>query len=242
MMKLKALNDPTYRGYEVNVGQSPENLPYYTKILDRCIDQITNLHSHYSRIDVVRFDTKIPKKLGATILQMNRLVSRFIDKVKKKLSLSEWGCHNKVAHGWVFEISERGSKHHHLFLALRHTFKNIGSLNPRRPTGLWKLLTDCAKETFGGKLYFSKFHVVNRNNQDEINSCVKHLSYMAKVRTKDFGTRETHKRFGFSQIKPSENKNAQKATKYAAQQAMKPTPSHRTGRGNKIEHNAPQAA
>lgn len=240
MMKLKELNDPTYRGYKVNNGNETEDLPYYPKILDRIIDQIKNLLSHYSRIDVVRIDTKIPKSLGATILQKNNLISRFIDKVKKTLSQSKWGLHKKIAHGWVFEIGERGSEHHHIFLAFKHTFRNIGKL--KQPKGLWKLLTHCAREVFGGKLYHSKFRVVNRSNQNEINECIEHLSYLAKTRTKHFYTNETHKRFGFSQIKPSQRTPPQKATKHAAQQTAAATLGHPIGMSEKIAHTAPQAA
>lgn len=242
MMKLKELNDPTYRGYRVNNGKDTEDLPYYPKILDRIIDQINNLLSHYSRIDVVRIDTKIPNNLGATILQKNNLVSQFIDKLKKKLSQSKWGCHNKVAHGWVFEIGDLGYEHHHLFLAFKHRFRNIGKLRPKFPAGLCKLLRDCAREVFGGKLYISKLHIINRNNQDEINKCIEHLSYLAKTRTKHFGTDETHKRFGFSQIKPKEITRKNRSAPDDPRRASSATPYTPRGHSKKNSPDASWAA
>lgn len=198
---MKISRDPIHRGYEVNTGKF-KNLAYYTKIMDRIIDQITHLLDHHSRITVLRIDPKLPDIPGISITHKNSMISTFIDKIKKQLTLSKWGAKKRVCHGWVLEFGESGLPHYHLFFAFETSFLHLGSFNTQNPTGFWKFLVECARETFGGSLHFAGRHIVNRNNPSQINECIRHLSYFAKVRTKDFGANETYKRFGFSQIKP----------------------------------------
>lgn len=226
---MKKSKDKIYRDYEINTGRY-NNLSYYPKIVDRIIDQITNLLDHHSRITVLRIDPKYPNIPGVSITQKNSMLSTFIDKVKKQLALSKWGSKKIIAHGWVLEKGEEsGSFHHHLFFAFETSFRHLGSFNPDNPTGFWKFLVECARETFGGSLHFVSNNVVNRNSSSELKACIKHLSYFAKTWTKGFGTNETHKRFGFSQIKPPEYATQQKAAKYATQRATTATPSHPIG-------------
>lgn len=236
---MKTSTDKIYKDYEINTGRF-NNLSYYPKIVDRIIDQITNLLDHHSRITVLRIDPKYPELPGMTIMQKNHALSTFIDKVKKQLLLSKWGSKKQVAHGWVLEKGESGSTHHHLFFAFETSFRSLGSFNPQNPTGFWKFLAECARETFNGSLHFVSSDIVNRNSPSEIKSCIKHLSYFAKTRTKDFGTNEAHKRFSFSQIKPPEYTPTQKALKNAAQQALEATPDNPTGIPQKIDYTMPQ--
>lgn len=237
---MKKSKEKIYRGYEINTGKF-NNLSYYPKIVDRIIDQIINLLDHHSRITVLRIDPKYPDLPGMTIMQKNRAISTFIDKVKKQLLLSKWGNKQQVAHGWILEKGEQnGSTHHHLFLAFETSFRNLGSFNPQNPTGFWKFLVNCARETFGGSLHFVSIDTVNRNSPSEIKACIKHLSYLAKSRTKDFGTKETHKRFSFSQIRPSKYTPTQKAPKNALKQAPEATPGYPIGIPKKIDYTMPQ--
>lgn len=238
---MKESKDPIYRNFEINTGKF-KNLAYYPKIIDRIIDQITNLLDHHSRITVLRIDPKLPNNPDHSIKHKNSMISTFIDKVKKQLSLSKWGSKEHVAHGWVLEIGESGTPHHHLFFAFETSFQKLGSFNAKKPTGFWKFLVDCARETFSGSLHYVNHSVVNRNNPSEVKACIKHLSYFAKIRTKNFGTNETYKRFGFSQIKPPKIAPSQKATKYAAQRATTTGPSHPTGTNKKVDYGAFQAA
>ena len=95
---MKTSTDKIYKDYEINTGRF-NNLSYYPKIVDRIIDQITNLLDHHSRITVLRIDPKYPELPGMTIMQKNHALSTFIDKVKKQLLLSKWGSKKQVAHG-----------------------------------------------------------------------------------------------------------------------------------------------
>lgn len=229
---MRRSREQIYRGYEINTGKFNSS-SYYPKIVDRIIDQITNLLDRHSRITVLRIDPKLPDIPGISKTHKNSMLSTFVDKVKKQLSLSKWGSKEHVAHGWVMEIGESGLPHYHLFFAFETSFRHLGSFNPEKPTGFWKFLVDCARDTFNGSLHYSNHYAVNRSNPTEVKNCIKHLSYFAKVWTKDFGTHETHKRFGFSQIKPLQNTPAQKAAKYAAQQARAATRSYPLGHTKK---------
>ncbi|PTU01699.1 hypothetical protein DBR45_16160, partial [Pseudomonas sp. HMWF031] len=80
----------------------------------------------------------------------------------------------------------------------------LGACYGDTPTQLWKLIYNRWKELSDGSVRPSdtNHHVVNRGNHKQLSTAFYHLSYMCKVRSKDFGTGEHHKRFSNSRLTP----------------------------------------
>ena len=68
---------------------------------------------------------------------------------------------------------------------------------------MWKLFESRWQELTGGTVHFTKNpHFLNRDDKQAFADCFYHLSYLAKIRDKHFGTGESYRRFGFSKLEP----------------------------------------
>jgi hypothetical protein len=198
---LKTTYSDVYRGYSVNADFS-KGWGLYTEILDGIIDQIKNLQNTYSRIHVLRFDIRIPSKKEYCIEAENAQVSALIKAIKSNLALKRWGEHKKVAHGWVREVGKSGHGHYHVFIAYKSFQRSLGIISDDFYSGTWGLIKSCSERITGASVHFSgKAHLINRTDYIRLNDCIYHLSYLAKISSKDFGTGQKHKRYSFSRIK-----------------------------------------
>ncbi|MBH3442232.1 inovirus-type Gp2 protein [Pseudomonas moraviensis] len=195
-MKMKTSFDDTFRGMKVNANKN-KGYGVYPVILDRMLDQITNLQEYHSRVTVVRLDLHFPEGHGTNNKLENTMLSRYIKRCKADLGSSTWGAHKRLVHGWVKEVGESSKSHYHLFFAFQTLQLNLGLLSGAGHTGVWKLLEDRWSELTGGTVHFSKQHRLTRDNPEAFAKCFYHLSYLAKVRDKHFGTGDPHRRFGF---------------------------------------------
>lgn len=194
-----------YKGLQVNNGKY-RNLGLYTCILESIYDQLLAIQSHHSRIWVVRFDLHVPNTNLPAPSTWNLALSKFWGIVKKRLATK--ACYNikEVAYCWCREVGESKHEHYHCYIAFKHETVSFGSFLRKRYTGLWGVLQDAWIELTGGFLKPVKSHTLNRGDVKTLHKVFKHLSYMAKVKTKDFGTGATHKRYNASRLRPNPNK------------------------------------
>lgn len=198
-MKMRINYNDAFKGMKVNANKD-KGYGLYPLILDRMHTQITILQEYHSRVTVVRLDLHFPDGHVTNNKLENTMLSRYIKRCKADLGSSTWGNHKRFVHGWVKEVGESGKSHYHLFFAFQTLQLNLGLISGSGHTGVWKLLEDRWSELTGGTVHFSKHHRLTRDNPEAFADCFYHLSYLAKVRDKHFGTGDSHRRFGFSKL------------------------------------------
>jgi hypothetical protein len=191
---------PTYKGLAINTGKF-KNLGVYTNMLEPMHSQIHALLTHCSRIQLLRFDLHLPVTELMTASAGNLVVSNFFKQVKQDLASANWNRQKNVIQGWVREVGESDNAHYHCYIGVGSTVR-LGTFYGDTPTLLWKLLYNRWNELSGGSVRPSGCHVVNRNNHEQLSTAFYHLSYLCKVRSKDFGSGEPHKRYSNSRLKP----------------------------------------
>lgn len=191
---------------DLSVNANPEHgHALYTDILDGIYRQLKNLQTHHSRIDVIRLDISLPKKDKYDPKEENKQIRAFFKSLKENLGLVRWGRHKRVAHGWVREVGKTDHGHYHLYIAFKRFTLSHGTFSRSGYTGLWSLLQNCAKRTIGGRMHIVPVvHQIDRDDHQGFQKCFYHLSYLAKVRTKELFSGNGHKSFDFSRIKPNE--------------------------------------
>ena len=195
----------SYLDLPINTGKL-KKFGIYTKILGSMYSQIHALLSHHSRITIAAFNLHLPVTEFIPPLSSNQLVTEFFKRAKEQLGKAQWGSHKNAIHFWAREVGETEKGHYHCFIGLRHSMLRPGGISSKGYTGIWKLLENLWKELVGGSVRPTKYHTVNRGNLIELGKAFYHLSYAAKVRDKDFGTGEKHKRFSASRLKLKEKK------------------------------------
>lgn len=203
-MKMKESFQNTFNGLNVNANKN-KGYGLYPVILKRIYDQLNILQEHHSRITIVRLDLHFPLNHKTDNKLENQLISRFLKMCKSDLGSLGWGQHKRFIHGWVKEIGEVEKSHYHLFLGFQTLQRLLGKISSDGHTGMWKLFEDRWSELTGGTVHFVKNpHFLNRDDKQKFADCFYHLSYLAKIRDKHFGTGETHRRFGFSKLAPKQ--------------------------------------
>lgn len=173
----------------------------YTGILEGIHRQLTNLQSYDSRIQVIRFEIRLPSKKVYDVKEENRQLRAFFKSVKENLALERWDSHDRVVHGWVREVGKTKHGHYHVFMAFRRFTLRFGRFSGEGYTGLWELLNRCSKRITGASLNFNKqVHILERCDTAAFEKCFYHLSYLAKLKDKEFGTGSRHKAYDFSRL------------------------------------------
>ncbi|MDR8385609.1 inovirus Gp2 family protein [Pseudomonas sp. JL2] len=198
-MKLKKSFEVSYKGINVNVNED-RGYGLYPMILERIYDQITNLQSYYSRITVVRIDLHFPDGHVTDNKLENSWLSQYIKTCKADLGSSVWDSHKRLVHGWVKEVGSTGKSHYHLFFGFKTQHRKLGLISYDGHTGMWEMFERRWKQITGGSVHFSKPHFLMRDNKKLFEECFYHLSYLAKIRDKHFGTGEPYRRFGSSRL------------------------------------------
>lgn len=191
----------TYGDVAINTGKF-RNLGVYTNMLKPMLGQINALLTHHSRVQLLRFDLHLPVMDYMPAASANLVVTKFFKQIKQDLSSPKWNKQINVIHCWAREVGESENGHYHCYVGLSSTVR-LGTFYGETPTHIWKLIYNRWKQLSGGSVRPSKrsCHVINRNNHNELSTAFFHLSYICKVRSKDFGTGEHHKRYSNSRLK-----------------------------------------
>ena len=201
---MKESFQDTFNGLKVNASKE-KGYGLYPVILKRIYDQLTILQGYHSRITIVRIDLHFPWNHKNDNKLENQLISHFIKVCKSDLGSLGWGQHRRFIHGWVKEVGEVEKSHYHLFFGFQTLQRLLGKISSDGHTGMWKLFEDRWNELTGGTVHFVKNpHFLQRDDKQRLADCFYHLSYLAKIRDKHFGTGETHRRFGFSKLTPKQ--------------------------------------
>lgn len=178
----------------------------YTTTHKPVLNQIKALSTHHSRIHLLRFDLHLPVTDIMDAVSGNLLASKFFKQVKQDLASANWNHQRNVIQGWVREVGESENTHYHCYIGVASTIK-LGTFYGDTLTRLWKLVYNRWEQLSGGSVRPSGYHVINRGDPEQLNTSFFHLSYLCKVRSKDFGTGETHKRYSNSRLKPKQADN-----------------------------------
>lgn len=204
-MKMKESFNDTFKGFDVNANKA-KGYGVYPVILDRMLNQLVNLQSYHSRMTVVRIDLHFPADHVTSPKHENMMLSQYIKKCKADLGSNDWRNHKRVIHGWVKEIGKTDNPHYHLFFGFQTLQRNLGKISGDGHTGMWKLFESRWQELTGGTVHFTEtLHFLERDDKRAFADCFYHLSYLAKIRDKHFGTGESYRRFGFSKLPPKKN-------------------------------------
>jgi hypothetical protein len=218
------LESSDYRGYPVQFrsGQSP----LIKEALDRYIDQMEAITSHYEDVFLVRFDLHLPKPDGDVLIasdEANRRVSNLFSTLRdNKFRQRQWGGQaiKKSAYGWCNELERAKQLHYHCWIAVpKGRVENAGSFRRR---------ADGSYDTYGliGMIFdiwqqlnpegYAHIHCtaadamrIKSSKRADMEKAIHWLSYMTKSRGKvTFEDKDGDpirvRRFDGSRIKPFE--------------------------------------
>lgn len=203
--ELQTTYEPTYNGFRIYTNRQ-KGQGAYVKILDGIHRQLINIQSHHSRIQVIRFEIRLPSKKIYNVKEENKEIRAFFKSVKENMALNRWGARKKVAHGWVREEGKTKHGHYHVFMAFERLTVTLGRFSGQGYSGLWELLRSLSKRITGASLRFCPvYHTLERGDINAYDKCFYHLSYLAKLKDKEFGTGSRYKGFDFSRIQHKPN-------------------------------------
>lgn len=179
----------------------------YVEILARIHDQLFSLMTHHSRITVFRVDLRFPDGQRLGNQKEGQLLSAYIESVKAKLGSLGVCPNSKVIHGAAKEIgTKKGKPHFHVFFGFNSKNRDLGEINASGHTDLWRFVNQKWVSLSNGTTHIvPKVHRFDWFEKEKLGLCFKHLSYLAKTESKDYGTGEHHKRFTASRLQPNPN-------------------------------------
>ncbi|MDH0571554.1 inovirus-type Gp2 protein [Pseudomonas sp. YQ_6] len=191
-----------FRGLPIRASVK-RNKKSYVEILARIHDQLFSLMTHHSRITVIRVDLRFPDGPRLGHKKEGQLLSAYIEAVKIRLGSLSVCRVGKVIHGAAREIGpKKGKPHCHVFFGFNSRKRDLGEINGAGHTGLWQFIDQTWIKLAGGTTHIvPKVHRFDWFDVDKLGECFKHLSYLAKVESKNYGTGESYKRFTASRLK-----------------------------------------
>lgn len=131
------LESNSYRNYPVQY--QPGQSPLIKEALDRYIDQMEAITSHYEDVFLVRFDLHLPKASDVDLVsaaEANSRVSKLFSSLKdNKFRQKQWGGQaiKKSAYGWCNELEKAKQLHYHCWIAVpKGRVENAGSFRKRQ--------------------------------------------------------------------------------------------------------------
>lgn len=161
---------------------NPKGSGLRTDILKPLISMFNGLIVKHNKLWVFRFDSHLKQPINSKDL------SRFFEKANRN-SKSEYG--SEMYYFWVREQENSIFQHYHVVVFINGSVvQRAGVIQPIIEKH-WKQHGTC---------YFLNFHQVRRGFQKTIDNVSEHISYLAKVRSKDKNP-PASKNFGHSQFK-----------------------------------------
>jgi hypothetical protein len=196
-------NSPRFQGYEINTST---NYAIYTDILGLALKQIDAMQSYHRKVYLLRFDLHLPD-IPISDSEGKAFISAFFKSVKDKLSTKKEGSLSRVAYQWVFEVERLKAGHYHCWLAVDGSKRHkTGSIKEK--SGLIGLLIrewqriSSGTVRIAGKNQEHQGYQLKRDDKATKDSCIYHISYMAKVRGKGYGgKRKGSSNYGTSKLK-----------------------------------------
>lgn len=214
------LTESTYRGYPVQYkdGQSP----LIKEALDKFINQMEAMASHYQDIFLVRFDLHLPVGSNIKPVEANDRVSELFSQLRdNKFRQKQWGNQaiKRSAYGWCCELEKAKQLHYHCWIAVpKGRIENAGSIRKRDDGSIEGYgLIGMIHELWQGLNPEGGAHVqckatdakrITTADQTAMGQAINWISYMAKQRGKvvytgDDGLPVRIRRFDGSRLRPA---------------------------------------
>ncbi|EKS7204523.1 inovirus-type Gp2 protein [Enterobacter asburiae] len=179
---------------------SKRSSPIRKEIIDRFIDQLRAMLSHYNELYGFRFDLSVPE--GMSVDESNKLVSELFSRLRGEFTAKAWNNQpiKKFAYGWVREKERAKQVHYHCWIALPYFQVNTAGFEEKGMIGrisrIWSELTNGV----------SRVHLpedgyrIKRGDHDSLAKMVKRISYLAKNRGK-YSNGKGQQTFSASRVK-----------------------------------------
>lgn len=171
----------------------------YFEMLSRIDEQLTAMLTHHNKVLVVRLDIHLDPKIRP---DNNDIMSHYIRKMRK------WAARKykvkRLGFAWCRELCSSKKIHYHIALMIDGD-KTQDHRTIVKETS--RIVESYQHLGYGSTQFYPKdcFHMLHRGDKIEFNTAFKHLSYMAKERTKDYKYLSPKgKNFFTSRIKPSD--------------------------------------
>jgi len=169
--------------------------------LDRYIDQMEAITSHYKHVFLIRFDLHLPKTSDKDLVtadEGNRRVSKLFATLKEnKFRQRRWGGQaiKTSAYGWCNELEKAKQVHYHCWIAVaKGRVDKTGYINSRadgtfKGCGFIGMIYDLWQELNPeGRAHIhcnaSESKLITSSNKAEIEDAIHWLSYLTKARGK----------------------------------------------------------
>jgi hypothetical protein len=163
--------------WKVNPGLQGQGL--YTHILRALLKQFHFMLTQYRKVFVYRFDLRLNSYTAD-----NSIISGFLGQLKRKVN-KHYGT-SKFAYIWVREQERSKQQHYHLAIMLDGN-------KIRHPHTMQKMIEELCV-IYGLSPHWSRYHNIARHMhdwEDKRLEASKHLSYLAKTRTKGYRPTKT---------------------------------------------------
>jgi len=193
--------EDTFRGLPVMASYAP----FITEYLESLLETTQLALSDHRQVFAVRFDLRYPDDY-LTLELGNAVISRFVDSLTRRIKEARERSkrQNGTAHQtsvrwcWVREVGQEGRVHYHGVLLLnRDAFHTVGRFQSERENlysriqSAWASALRIPFENADGLVHIpanATFHL-SQDDPEEMDEYFRRVSYLAKARTKDYGSR-----------------------------------------------------
>jgi hypothetical protein len=214
------IQESSYKGFQLYSHKEKSIDGFYLKVLDKTINGLEEMLSNHNKLNIFRLDLYFKNNKNQYIEandDTNELVSEFFRRLKAKIR--RWKNYNKnqeciehrkikrILYQSVREQSREKRTHYHCMLAIPAQAQEDGAIywddNQQDYVWLYKIIVETWKAVcpygivnFGTEGYCSHYYYIDRNSEtfhEEMRDCIRGLSYLAKVYSKDIDVKHSRK-------------------------------------------------
>jgi hypothetical protein len=202
-----------YRGFIVQADPE-EGYRLYAPIIDNTFEQLDAMMSRHSRVFTFRFDLRYPKNFDNSEIQVSTVVAKLFHQVsmylKKRVGKPRISPalrnHKDVCYQWAIETGKKNKRHVHCWLAVDggKNYKPGWTRTKDAPgAGILGILDAKWRNLTGGNIHMvTGSRMLTTESTELYAACIKHYSYLAKVKDKYAPSLKKHSRnHGKSHIK-----------------------------------------
>lgn len=193
--------EDTFRGSPVMASHAP----FITEYLERLLKTTQLALSDHRQVFAIRFDLRFPDD-DLPAESGNAIISRFVDSLtvriqlarKRSARLNGYAHQTSVRWCWVREIGQEGRPHFHFVLLLNQdAYHTVGRFQSTRENlygriqAAWASALRISFDDADGLVHIpanATFHL-SQDDPEEMDRYFHRVSYLAKARTKDYGSR-----------------------------------------------------
>ncbi len=191
----------TFRGLPVMASHAP----FITEYLDSLLETTQLALSAHRQVFAVRFDLRFPGN-DSVLESDSAVISRFVASLKERIQIARkraerlnGSAHQTRVHWcWVREIGREGRPHYHFVLLLnRDAFHTVGRFQSERENlytriqAAWASALRIHSDDVEGLVHIpaNATFRLSQDGPEEMDRYFRRVSYLAKARTKDYGSR-----------------------------------------------------